>query len=168
VPVAERCLRRPGDRNDHGKVLCSGDFGFECPLIGVVVVVVVGVEVEALTTANSAGDDPEPRVARRDHRRQALPLRTNRVAGATQVASVLQASGFRADVTVFRLNARLRPKTGSDSAFRRNTAARVYRIEAAHNPEVAGSNPAPATEKGPGNRAFFLWITGAVPIFASV
>jgi hypothetical protein len=30
----------------------------------------------------------------------------------------------------------------------------VYPIEAAHNPEVAGSNPAPATEKGPGNGAF--------------
>jgi hypothetical protein len=29
-------------------------------------------------------------------------------------------------------------------------------IEAAHNPEVAGSNPAPATEKGPGNRVFLL------------
>jgi hypothetical protein len=25
----------------------------------------------------------------------------------------------------------------------------VYIIEAAHNPEVAGSNPAPATEKAP-------------------
>jgi hypothetical protein len=93
-------------------------------------------------------------VARRDHRRQALPLRTKRVAGATQVASVLEASGFRRDATVFRLNARARPKTGSDSAFRRNTAARVYRIEAAHNPEVAGSNPAPATAGGPGNGAF--------------
>ena len=32
----------------------------------------------------------------------------------------------------------------------------MYRIEAAHNPEVAGSNPAPATEKGPGNRVFLL------------
>jgi hypothetical protein len=30
----------------------------------------------------------------------------------------------------------------------------VYIVEAAHNPEVAGSNPAPATAKGPGNRAF--------------
>jgi mannose-6-phosphate isomerase-like protein (cupin superfamily) len=30
----------------------------------------------------------------------------------------------------------------------------VYRIDAAHNPEVAGSNPAPATAKGPGNGAF--------------
>jgi integrase len=33
-------------------------------------------------------------------------------------------------------------------------AERVYIIEAAHNPEVAGSNPAPATAKGPGNGAF--------------
>ena len=32
----------------------------------------------------------------------------------------------------------------------------MYIIEAAHNPEVAGSNPAPATEKGPGNGAFPL------------
>jgi hypothetical protein len=34
--------------------------------------------------------------------------------------------------------------TGSEPAFRRNTAERVYISEAAHNPEVAGSNPAPA------------------------
>jgi hypothetical protein len=33
-------------------------------------------------------------------------------------------------------------------AFRRNTAERAYRIEAAHNPEVAGSDPAPATTRG--------------------
>jgi len=44
-------------------------------------------------------------------------------------------------------------ETGSESAFRRNTAERVYTIEAAHNPEVAGSN-LPATEKGPGSGAF--------------
>ena len=85
-----------------------------------------------------------------------------------RAASVLQASRFRRDVTAFRLNARPRPKTGSEPAFRRNEAEHVYTIEAAHNPEVAGSNPAPATQKGPGNRAFLLWITGAVPIFASV
>jgi hypothetical protein len=41
-----------------------------------------------------------------------------------QVASAVQASGFRGDVTA---------------------AERVYTIEAAHNPEVAGSNPAAAT-----------------------
>jgi len=29
-------------------------------------------------------------------------------------------------------------------------------IEAAHNPEVASSNPAPATEKGPGTGAFLV------------
>jgi hypothetical protein len=74
--------------------------------------------------------------------------------GATQIASVLQASGFRGDVIVFRLNARRRRETGSGSAFRRNTAERVCMIEAAHNPEVAGSNPAPATGKGPGDKAF--------------
>jgi hypothetical protein len=71
-------------------------------------------------------------------------------------ASVLQASCFRGDVTVFRLNASGAGQIGSERAFRRNTAERVYTIEAAHNPEVAGSNPAPATEKGPGNGAFFL------------
>ena len=40
-------------------------------------------------------------------------------------------------------------ETGSEPAFRRNMAACVYTIEAAHNPEVAGSNPAPATGKAP-------------------
>ena len=64
-------------------------------------------------------------------------------------ASVLQASGFRADVAVFRRNAQPRPKTGPERAFRRNTAERVHLIEAAHNPEVAGSNPAPATGGAP-------------------
>jgi hypothetical protein len=76
-----------------------------------------------------------------------------------QVASALQASGFRSDVTVFRLNARPRQKTGSLSAFRRNTAEHVYIIEAAHNPEVAGSNPAPATER-PRVRGLFSWLAG--------
>jgi hypothetical protein len=47
-------------------------------------------------------------------------------------------------------------KIGSEAAFRRNTAARVSTIEAAHNPEVAGSNPAPATGKGPGDGAFLM------------
>jgi hypothetical protein len=51
----------------------------------------------------------------------------------------LQASGFRSDVTVFRLKARSRPNTGSEPAFRRKCGARVYTIEAAHNPEVAGA-----------------------------
>ena len=73
-----------------------------------------------------------------------------------RAASVLQASRFRRDVIAFRLNARPRPKTGSEPAFRRNEAEHVYTIEAAHNPEVAGSNPAPATVEGPGNGAFCL------------
>jgi hypothetical protein len=65
-----------------------------------------------------------------------------------QFASTLQASGFRSDVTVFRLNALSRRKIGSEPAFRRNTAERVHTIEAAHNPEVAGSNPRnPRVEK---------------------
>ena len=89
-----------------------------------------------------------------DGRGEIAQAALNGVPTATQTASVLQALGFRGDVTVFRLNAPPRPKTGSDSAFRRNEAERVYLFEAAHNPEVAGSNPAPATYKGPGNRAF--------------
>jgi hypothetical protein len=76
-------------------------------------------------------------------------------------ASVLQASGFRRDVTMFRLNARSRPKTGSEPAFRRNTAACVCTIEAAHNPEVAGSNPAPATAKRPRKRGFSFTTPGS-------
>jgi hypothetical protein len=56
-------------------------------------------------------------------------------------ASVLQASGFRSDVTVFRLNATAEGEPGSQTAFRRNTAERVYEIEAALNPKVEGSNP---------------------------
>ena len=64
-----------------------------------------------------------------------------------QTASALQASGFRSDVTVFRLNATAEGQSGSQTAFRRNTAERAYMIEAAHDPEVAGSNPAPATRK---------------------
>src|SRR4029453_4509215 len=72
----------------------------------------------------------------------------------TRTASVLQASAFLSDVTVFRLNATAEGQSGSESTFRRNTAEHAYRIEAAHNPEVAGSNPAPATAKGAGNGAF--------------
>jgi hypothetical protein len=42
-----------------------------------------------------------------------------------QVASILQAPGFRSDVSVFRLNATAAVESGSESAFRRNTAERV-------------------------------------------
>ena len=70
------------------------------------------------------------------------------------VASVLQAPGFRRDVTVFRLSAAWAGDSGLEPAFRRNEAAHEDTIVAAHNPEVAGSNPAPATAKGPGNGAF--------------
>jgi hypothetical protein len=48
-----------------------------------------------------------------------------------ELGIVLGASGFRSDVTVFRLNALSRRKTGSEPAFRRNTAERVHTIEAA-------------------------------------
>jgi hypothetical protein len=84
---------------------------------------------------------------------------------AALAASVLQASGFRSDVTVFRLNAARAGDSGLEPAFRRKTAERVYRIEAAHNPEVAGSNPAPATKKGPQTRAFRFLDWPGVPNF---
>jgi hypothetical protein len=80
---------------------------------------------------------------RRSRSRRSAELALERL----QFASVLQASAFRSDVTVFRLNARLRPKTSSERAFRRNTAERVYTSEAAHNPEVAGSNSPPLLRK---------------------
>ena len=60
--------------------------------------------------------------------------------------------GVFRDVTVLRLNATAEGHSGSGPAFRRNTAERVYTIEAAHNPEVAGSNPAPATSRRPRRR----------------
>jgi hypothetical protein len=44
----------------------------------------------------------------------------------------------------------------------------VHTIEEAHNPEVAGSNPAPATPKGPVNRAFPLRAQSAIATAASV
>jgi hypothetical protein len=117
------------------------------------------VSCKTRSLAHSTRHSKGPRSASRHRRlrsRRALRIVTADIAEPTPAASVLQASGFRSDVTVFRLNARPRPKTGSESAFRRNTAERVYLNEAAHNPEVAGSNPAPATEKGSGNRAFPL------------
>jgi hypothetical protein len=86
----------------------------------------------------------------------ACPRRSSSPSVRLEAASVLQASGFRSDVTVFRLNARPRPKTGSSPTFRRNTAERVYTFEAAHNPEVAGSDPAPATAKRPRKRGLSL------------
>jgi hypothetical protein len=39
-------------------------------------------------------------------------------------------------------------------------------IEAAHDPEVAGSNPAPATSKGPGNGPFAFWVNYALSVSA--
>src|SRR5262249_27922884 len=70
------------------------------------------------------------------------------------VQAFCKALRFRRDVTAFRLNAPPRPKTGSEPAFGRNEAEHVDTIEAAHNPEVAGSHPAPATVKGPGTGPF--------------
>ena len=71
-------------------------------------------------------------------------------------ASVLQASRFRGDATVFRLSAAYEAESRLEPALRRNPAARIDSPDAAHNPEVAGSNPAPAIQKGPGNGAFRL------------
>jgi hypothetical protein len=98
---------------------------------------------------------PRPRSSITQRRRELSRL--HRLFGEREhglAASGLQASGFRGDVTVFRLNAADLGESASEPAFRRNTAERVYTTEAAHNPEVAGSNPAPATQEGPGNRAF--------------
>jgi hypothetical protein len=55
---------------------------------------------------------------------------------------------------VFYLNATAVGPSGPEPPFLPNPAERVDPFEAAHNPEVAGSNPAPATAKGAGNGAF--------------
>src|SRR5829696_6248194 len=78
-------------------------------------------------------------------------------------ASVLQASGLRSDVTVFRLNTASGCQSCSETALRRNTTERVYRVEAAHNPQVAGSNPAPATGKAPETGPFLSFRQRIVP-----
>jgi hypothetical protein len=85
------------------------------------------------------------RVARRD----SLPT--------CSTASVVQASGFRTDVTVFRLNAARAGDSGMEPAFRRNTAERVYTIDAAHNPEVAGQILPPLLERPRETGPFLFW-----------
>jgi hypothetical protein len=87
-----------------------------------------------------------------------MRIRTVAVSQTSPAASVLQASGFRRDVTAFRLDATCAGDSGLKSAFKWNEAAHAHTIEAAHNPEVAGSNPAPATREGPGNGAFCLLV----------
>jgi hypothetical protein len=52
-------------------------------------------------------------------------------------ASVLQAPGFRRDVTVFRLIATAVRQSTPERPFLRHAAERVDAFEAAHNPEVA-------------------------------
>jgi hypothetical protein len=84
-----------------------------------------------------------------------LDVRHVTVAGRLKFASVLQAAGVRGDVIVFRRNATREARSGLEAAFWRNAAAGVDTFEAAHNPEVAGSNPAPATEEGSGNQSLF-------------
>jgi hypothetical protein len=69
------------------------------------------------------------------------------IGGTVAAASVLHAIGFRGDVTMFRRDATADGQSGSTAAFRQNRADRVYIIEAAHEPEVAGSNPAPLLER---------------------
>ena len=55
----------------------------------------------------------------------------------------------------------LRAGTAVQPAFRRNTAERAYTIEAAHNPEVAGSNPAPAIGKARKRGPFVSRLAGS-------
>src|SRR5215207_4793923 len=73
------------------------------------------------TVRDHAAASLRPRCDRPPFRSQHL----NGKAMASSAASVLQAGGFRGDAAVFRLNAWSRPKTGSEPAFRRNTAERV-------------------------------------------
>jgi hypothetical protein len=68
---------------------------------------------------------------------------------------------------VFRLDACAAVDSGFKPAFRRNTAARVYAVVAAHNPEVAGSNP-PRYLEGPENGAFLVELfTGYCPMVSA-
>ena len=103
------------------------------------------------SSAHSTRHSKGPRAASRHRRlrsRRALRIVTADIAEPTPAASVLQASGFRCDLSGFRLDAAPEGRSGLGRAFRRNTAARLYLIEAPHNPEVAGSNPAPAISRG--------------------
>jgi hypothetical protein len=59
----------------------------------------------------------------------------------------------------FRLNAVDEARSRSETAIRRNGAARADSVEAAHNPEVAGSNPAPRYEKPRSREAFHLRVS---------
>src|SRR5215204_396407 len=91
-------------------------------------------------------------------RRRRRPFRSQSPVGKGPrdwAASVLQAGGFRGDAAVFRLNEWSRPKTRSEPAFLRNTAAGVYTIEAAHNPE-AQVQILPPLLKTHGNGAFLF------------
>ena len=74
-------------------------------------------------------------------------VRESRAAKTDSAASALQASGFRSDVTWFRLNAAAGCRFGSQPVFLRNPEERGYTSGEAHNPEVAGSNPAPLSKK---------------------
>jgi hypothetical protein len=81
-----------------------------------------------------------------------LRLRSRPVAVAVdppRLQAFLQAPGFRGDASVFRLRATGEARSRLEPALRRNAAARLPSLEAADNPEVAGSNPAPATEEAP-------------------
>jgi hypothetical protein len=62
-------------------------------------------------------------------------------------ARLLQAATLRSDVTVFRLNATDEAESRLKPAMRRNATVRIGSLEAAHDPEVAGSSPAPLLEK---------------------
>jgi hypothetical protein len=79
-----------------------------------------------------------------------------RCAEPSPAASVLQASSFRSDVTVFRPNASVAAQSGSDSAFRRITGERVYRTQAAHNRRSQVQILPPLLRKAPEDGAFCL------------
>jgi hypothetical protein len=84
-------------------------------------------------------------------------LQKKATADRLEAASALQATGLRGDATRFRLKAAAGPRSGLQPAFLWNPAERGYISGEAHNPEVAGSNPAPATAKGPHLRAFRVY-----------
>ena len=132
--------------------------------------------LEARARRESRLAPPRPRRARPESRRtgkvvasRALEICRDRIrresgtARPVAAASVLQASGVRGDAIVFRPN-----ENSLAVRISRNTAARVYTTGAAHSPEVAGSNPVPATSKSPGDGAFRLRVGGATGARASV
>jgi hypothetical protein len=75
---------------------------------------------------------------------------TSRRCSPSSAAGVPRGHGRTSRPDWHRLRATRREPT-----FRRSTAACVCTIEAAHNPEIAGSNRAPATSKAPRTGPFY-------------